>query len=795
MNNPFKTSIRYLVRNRGLTIINILGLAIGICIFILIMHYVRNELSYDKFITKQETVGRLEFVFSDKSQSAWTTSSMGYDVREAIPEITGFVRFKTWDEMYVDYKESKYQIPRVSLADSNVFDLFDLEMLHGDPGTALREPFTAVLTKSMADKIFDKEDPIDKIIKTSRGTDIRVTGVIQDPPNFHRYFDVLLSFVTLGAIYGEEHLYTYKTYQYDTYFEMTERAHPDTVDNKLTAFFYQKYEELDGEPVSEEDAFSARIRPVKDIYFARDVRDSGTRHGNKQFVYIFIIIAVFIILIACVNFINLSTARAAGRAMEVGIRKVLGSERRRLIFQFLGESVLISFFATLIGLLLVEAVFPEFENIVGMDLRIAYLENPLNLLIILTGILIIGVIAGIYPAFYMTAFKPVSVLKGEKTHGRAGSLLRKILIVFQFTISIVLIIGTIIVYRQLNYLGKKDLGFKKEFIVTIPLNDEVKQKMEIFKENLLAYPQIEKVSFSYTTPGAGDNWEGFSLEGKHISSVVYQIDPDYLELTGIEMLEGRNFSWDLETDKGNTCLINETLAKELDRDSLVGKWFDHPEWYITAFPVKRFQIIGIMKDFHFKSLRQPIGKLIFGWGTDWVNFANVRISPDDIGGAIENMEKEWKNLSPQYPFEYSFMDENFDRMYRADQKLAKIFRYFAGLAIFIAILGLFGLAAFIAEKRTREIGIRKAMGASIRGVSVLLVREFTWLILISSVLAWAIAWFWAKNWLQEFAYRMELTIWIFVVSTTVALVIAWITVISQTLRAANTNPADSLRYE
>ena len=795
MNNPFKTSLRYLVRNRGLTFINILGLAIGICIFILIMHYVRNELSYDKFITKQERVGRLEFVFSDKSQSAWTTSSMGYDVREAIPEITGFVRFKTWDEMYVDFEEVKYQIPAVSLADSNVFDLFDLEMLHGDPGTALREPFTAVLTRSIADKIFNKEDPLDKLLKTERGTDIRVTGVIEDPPNFHRQFDMILSFVTLGAIYGEEHLHTYRTYQYDTYFELIDRAHPDTVERKLTDFFYKKYEELDGEPVSEEDAFSARIRPVKDVYFARDVRDSGTRHGNKQLVYIFIIIAIFIILIACVNFINLSTARAAGRAMEVGIRKVLGSERRRLIFQFLGESILISFLATLIGLLLVEAVFPEFENIVGVDLRIAYLENPVNLLIILSGILVIGVIAGIYPAFYMTAFNPVSVLKGEKTHGRSGSLMRKILIVFQFTISIVLIIGTIIVYRQLNYLGKKDLGFKKEFIVTIPLNNEVKQKMEIFREKLLDYPQVEKVSFSYTTPGSGDNWEGFTLEGKHVSSVVYQIDPDYLDLTGIEILQGRNFSWDLETDKLNTCLINETLAKELDQDSLVGKWFDHPSWYITAFPVKRFQIIGIMKDFHYKSLRQPIGNLIFGWGSDWINFANVRISPEDIGGAIENMEKEWEQLSPQYPFEYSFMDENFDRMYRADQKLAKIFRYFAGLAIFIAILGLFGLAAFIAEKRTREIGIRKAMGASMTGVSVLLVREFTWLILIASLLSWGIAWFWAKNWLQEFAYRMELSIWIFAFSTGIALIIAWITVISQTLKAANTNPADSLRYE
>ncbi len=795
MNNTLRTSFRYLFRNKGLTIINILGLAIGICVFILIMHYVRDELSYDKFLSKRETVGRLEFTFSNRSQSAWTTSSMGLDVREAIPEITGFLRIRSMHNIFLEYDEINYPIPQALMVDSNVFEIFDLEMLQGDPKSALTEPFTVVLTSSLSEKIFNERDPIGEVLKTPDGIDFRITGIINDPPNFHLQFDMLVSFVTLGVMYGEERLHTYKTYQYDTYFEMIDKAHTDTVNQKITAFFYDKFEELDGEPVSEEDAFTARIRPVKDIYFARDVRDSGTRHGNRQFVYLFIIIAVFIILIACVNFINLSTARASGRAMEVGIKKVVGFGRRRLILQFLTESVLISLIATLIGLLLVEAVFPEFENIVGVDLRIAYLENPVNLLIILSGIMVVGVIAGIYPALYLTAFKPVSVLKGEKTHGRSGSVMRKILIVFQFTISVILIIGTVIVYQQLKYLGEKDLGFEKEFIVTIGLSDEIKQKMDVFKENLLAYPQIEKVSYSYTTPGAGDNWESFTLEGVDINPVVYQIDPDYLDLTGIEIVEGRNFSWDLETDKGNTCLINETLAKESGLDSLVGKWFDHPSWYITAFPVEKFQIIGIMKDFHYKSLRQPIGSLIFGWGDQWVNFANVRISPENIGEALKNMETEWKNLSPQYPLEYSFMDENFDRMYKADQKLARIFRYFAALAIFIAILGLFGLAAFIAEKRTREIGIRKAMGASMVGVSVLLVREFTWLILISSLIAWGLAWLWARNWLQEFAYRIELTIWIFAISTVIALVIAWITVISQTLKAANTNPADSLRYE
>ena len=534
---------------------------------------------------------------------------------------------------------------------------------------------------------------------------------------------------------------------------------------------------------------------MKEIYFARNVDDSGTRHGNRQFVFIFIIIAIFIILIACINFINISTARAAIRATEVGIKKVVGSGRRRLIMQFLSESILITLFGTLLGLLLVEAVFPEFERIVGDNLRIAYLENPMNLLLILAGVIILGVLAGLYPDFYLTAFQPVSVLKGERTRGKSAQALRKILIVFQFSISVILIIGTFVVFQQLQFLRNKDLGFKKEYVVTFGMSREIRESREAFRENLLKYPQIEKVAFSYMVPGAGDNWEEFSFEGENFSTVVYQIDPDYIDLLGIEIKEGRDFSWDLTTDKTNNCLINETLAKELDADSLVGKHFDHPEWYVTAVPVKKIGIIGVVKDFHYKSLRQEIGPLMFVWGDNWSNHANIRIDPENIGKALEVLEKEWKKISPEYPFEYSFMDENFERMYRTDQRLGKIFRYFAALAVFIAILGLFGLAAFIAEQRTREIGIRKAMGATMSEVSILLVKEFTWLILVASVIAWVLAWLWAKNWLQEFAYRIDLSIWIFIAATLLALLIAWITVIYQTLKAANTNPADSLRYE
>ena len=789
------TAFRYVIRNKGLTAINILGMATGICVFILIMHYVESELSYDEFLSNKETVGRLEFL-DPEEESAWTTSAMAPDLVEAVPEATAFVRFKFWGERYLEYNEIKYKIPFLALADSNVFDLFDLELIRGNPSTALSKPMTAVLTKSLASRIFSGEDPMGKIMRTPSGTDVVITGVLMNPPPFHLQFDMLMSFVSLGAFNGEEHLHNYKTYQFNSYIETSEKADPDSINKKVDAFFHEKFREMYGETDEDEGEWKAFIRPVKDIYFAQNVNDVGTRHGNRQFVYMFVIIAVFILLIACINFINISTARASARAMEVGIRKVAGCGKNRLVAQFLSESLMITLIAALLGLFMVEATFPAFESIVGIDLRIAYLENPANFLLILAGIFTLSILAGIYPAFYLTGFRPVAVLKGDLTSGRSARTMRQILIIFQFTISVVLMIGTFVVYRQLHYLRNTNLGFNKEFIVTISLNSDINRERKVFRENLLKYPEIEKVSYSYTVPGiGGDNYESFTLDGKEVSPVVYTIDPDYLDLMGMKLVEGRNFSLALASDKLNTCLINETLADKLDMDSLVGKKFDHPSWYVTAVPVKQIEIIGMLKDFHFKSLRQEIEPLMFVWGEGWANFINIRISPVNIKKALASIEKEWKAICPGYPFEYSFMDENFDRMYRSDQRLGEIFLYFAILAIFIAILGLIGLSAYTAEQRAREIGIRKAMGASLSGISVLLVREYTWLILVSSAGAWTLAWIWARNWLHEFAYRMNLDVWIFIIATLLALVVAWVTVISQTLKLAGTNPSVTLRHE
>jgi len=790
----FKTAIRFLTRNPWISLINIIGLAIGLAVFILIMLYVSNELKYDKFNEYLDSVARYEII-SEDYESAWTTSAMGLDIQEAIPEIVSFVRFRHWTDFYLDYNEQKYNIPNLAWADSNVFDLFSLEMVKGNPETALVRPLTAVITESMAKIIFGDKEPVGKVLSFSDGTELEITGVIKDQKHFHIQLDLLGSFVSLGQFYGQEHLYNYRTYQYMTYFKLNPNSSLEEVNVKVNEFMHQKFLELEGE--ERESAYRVWLRPLREVYFARNVRDYGPIHGNYQFVIIFTLIAVMIIIIACINFINISTARSAQRSKEVGLKKVVGGSRRILIYQFLGESIFISLLAMAVGIILVKLLLPAYNRTISTSLELNYFESASSLLLILGGIIIVGILAGFYPAIFLTRFKPVDVLKGEIVKGKTRGLLRKILIVFQFTISIFLIIATIVVYKQLSYVKNKDKGFETEHLVTLELNREIGQSMEIFKQKLLAYPQIQKVAFSYMVPGRGDNYEGFSLDGNELNPVVYPIDPDYLDALGIELLKGRNFSWDFPNDSFNTCIINEQAVQELDMDmdSLIGKKFDHPSWYITAFPRTEFEIIGIVKDFHLKSLKQPIEPLVFGWNENWFSYVNIRISGEYIPQTLEHIKREWINISPQYPFEYVFMDESFDQMYRSEQRLGKIFTWFAALAVFIAILGLFGLAAHMAGRRTKEIGIRKVQGASVSGIVLLLVKEFFVLILLSSILAWPIAWYAADRWLQEFEFRMVLGIGLFVLATLIALFVTMITVISQTLKVANTNPAKALRYE
>lgn len=789
-----KTAFRFLLRNPWITLINITGLAIGLAVFILIMLYVRNELRYDKFNAYLDSACRYELI-SEDYESAWTTSAMGLDIQEAIPEVISFARIKHWTDMYVDYGERKYNVPNIVWVDSTFFDLFSLEMIKGNPKTALVRPLTAVITQSMAAIIFGEEDPVGKVLRFSGGTELEITGLIKDPENFHIQLDLLASFVSLGQFYGQDHLHNYRTYQYMTYFKLAPGANAEVVSPKVDEFMHKKFLEMYGE--ESETPYRVWLRPLHEVYFARNVRDFGALHGNFQFVVIFSIIAVMIIVIACINFINVTTARAAQRAREVGMKKVVGANRKKLVCQFLGESVIISLLAMVIGILLVQLVLPAYNRVISSDLQINWIENIWTILLVLGGIALVGLFSGLYPAFYLTGFKPVDVLKGESVSGKTGSILRKVLIVFQFTISIFLIIATLVVFKQLGYVRNKDKGFETEKLITLEMNRDIRQSMEVFRQNLLSDPRIEKVAYSYTAPGGGDNYEGFSLGEKELNPVVYSIDPDYIEALGMTIVKGRNFSWEFPHDSMNTCILNEQAVKELDMDpdSLIGKKFDHPSWYITAFPRTQFEIIGIVKDFHFKSLKQPIEPLIFGWNENWFSFVNVRVKGVELPATLNHIEQEWKRIAPHYPFEYTFMDDRFDRMYRSEQRLGKIFTWFAALAICIAMLGLVGLAAYMAGRRTKEIGIRKVQGAAVSGIVYLLVKEFILLVLLSSIIAWPVAWFAANRWLQEFEYRMSMGVGLFILSTLIALVITMITVTSQTLKAANTNPADALRYE
>lgn len=789
-----RIAVRYLVRNKGISLINIGGLSLGIALFILIMLYILNELKYDKSIEKLDAICRLESI-GENSTSAYMTSAIGVDLTEAIPEITQVVRIQGWQDIFVEIDQKKIAIPWIALADSNVFDLFSFKFVRGNPETALRTPFSIVLTESTAKTLFGDKDPVGETLKIWENRSVLITGIVRDMENFHIRFDALLSFVTLGELYGQERLYNYKTTQYFTYFELANGANIDTVTRKVDQWVHELYIRTYGDE-AEEWEFAMDLRPLEEIYFARNVRDHGIYHGNRQFVYLFVCVALFIIFIACINYINLSTAKASVRSREIGIRKVSGAGKKQLVFQFLGESFLISFLAMILGLLIVQALLPEFNRIIAGDLDFNFIRDPYILVFTLTGILIITVLAGTYPAFYLSRLKPAYVLKGEKTKGRSGSLFRKILIVFQFVISIILIVATFMVYKQLVYLRSKDLGFNKKQIVTLEINNRrINEKGDVFREALLQYPQISKVSFSYTVAGKATNYETFDLEGKSQSFNVHTVDPDYIDLMGIEILEGRNFSWDRKSDSLGACIINEEAVKQLEVDNLVSKILHHDEWYITAFPVKDFEIIGIVKDFHFKSLKQPIEPLIFAWNRGWANYISIKIQPDNIPQTLEFIRQEWDKITPEYPLEYSFLDEDFDRMYKSEEKLGHLFRYFAILAVFIAMLGLFGLAAYLAGQRTKEIGIRKVLGAKVSGIVFLLSREFSLLVIIASIIAWPVAWLGMNLWLKEFAYKTKIGIGLFILSTGIALVIALATVISQTLKAARTNPADSLRYE
>lgn len=804
LRNYFIIAFRYIIRNKVQSFIQVLSLAIGITAIILIGIYVVSELSFDKFNEKKDRIYRLEY-----GDYVGKSSAIGHQIKENLPEVENVVRIRICGKRPVKYisdqgKASEREIDlvlRSYYCDSTVFDVFTFPFIQGDPKTALKDPFSVVLTESTARALFGNKDPVGEIIDIElpepQNRSFTVTGVIQDVENFHIYFDILVSMVSLREQH-EDILNSYWTsWIYFTYLLLEDDFTEERVENNINAFF-KDVKDLEMGRYSKELAFS--MRPLKEIYFSsRLKRENGyCVHGNLKLLRVLITIVVFILVLACINYINLATARASLRAREVGVRKVLGSLKSRLIAQFLVESVLMGLVSFLIAIILVQVLLPIFNQMVRNELSMEILFHPQIILISFACVLLLGIIAGIYPAVYLTTFQPVASLKGEQLTGVKSILFRRILLTFQFAISVVLMIGVSTILRQLRYMKTADLGCELELVLGINALDMRQDyvKRQVFREKMLSNPNIKKVAFGLWPGGKGT--EGLIVEYNGIKIHPYRVtvDPDYFDLFGIEVVQGRNFSWDMPGDYDTRysnqqqvrIIVNETFVRELDLESPVGT--------IIGTEDERYNcvIIGVVEDFHHLSLHHKIDPNFYIW-RNFLNRVSLKISPNNIQGTINSVGNEFESMYPKHTFGYQFLDERFDTLYKHDVRLFKIISNFAIVAILIACLGLFGLSSFMAARRTKEIGIRKVMGASVRTVFLLLSREFVKWVALSVIIACPAAWIIMNRWLQSFTYRTNINWWIFALVILMAFAITFMTVAWQSLKTARTNPVEALRYE
>ena len=788
--NYLITAIRSLIRQKGFSLINILGLAIGLACALLILLWVQDELSFDKFHEHAERLYRVEEdqYYSGEVYHVNVTPYPSAPVwKDEIPEIEEACRYQWPSGMLFTYGENAFYEGGCVAVDSTFFDLFTYDFLHGNKANALTEPYSAVLTEETAEKYFGDENPIGKSLSVNNQFEFTVTAVIKSiPKNSINQFDILVPYDYLKEIgqYNDQ----WGSNSIRTYIKLYENVVLDSVDSKLTATVKKH---------NEETTTDFMAAPFTRIHL-HQYWGYGHDPGAIVFVYIFSAIAIFVLLIACINFMNLSTARSSTRAREIGLRKVSGAGRRSVIIQFFGESVLLAFISLIFALIIVSSILEVFNKVSGKELDFNSLLTPQFIIAMILVTLLAGLISGIYPALYLSAFRPIKVLKGDLSTGMKSGWFRKVLVVVQFTLSVFLIIGTVIIYRQLNYMKSKDLGYDRENMFYFQMRGEIMDNYQTIKDEFLRDPQVLTVSASNHQPhmigsnSGGGDWDGKDPEqsvliGTHI------VDYDYIETVKIELKDGRSFSKDfpadLAADSTANFMINEVLEKIMDKENAVGERFSF--WGMEG------RIIGVMKDFHYHSVRSKIEPLVFLLApADWFSWIVVRIAPGDLTKTMGDLEKTWNEIMPGYPFDYNFVDESIDQMYRTEERLGNLLKYFTILAIIIACLGLFGLASFTAEQRTKEIGIRKVMGARVRTVMMLLSKEFSILVIISCLIAIPASLFvMGKLFLQNFEYRTDMAWWIFLVASLAALLIAILTVSYQAARAALTNPADALRYE
>ena len=808
--NYFKIAIRNLLKNKFISFINLFGLTVGLTCCLLILTYILHELSYDKYNDKADRIYRVTRDFRNKDgvvslHLGTVAPPFGPLLKNEFSDIEKVTRLLPNGTTPLRYKDKIFNEKNVYWADEYLFDVFNVKVLKGNPHNALMEPNSVMLSEEMAKKYFGNEDAMDKDIRFNNQLNFKVTGIYKSfPSNAHVHPAMMFSFNTLKdtAVYGEENLRTnWGNNSFLTYLLLPKNYPVKKLEAQFPAFL-DKYMHFPEAPPDFKASTGTHLylQKLTDIHLRSHLDYEAEENGDIKRVYIFSAIALFILLIACINYMNLSTARSALRAREIGVRKAIGAQKKELIAQFLSESIMVSFAAGLLAIAFTTLSLPWLNKVLGLQLSMSILLHASILIPIIFVPLVVGIISGIYPAIFMSSFQPVKVLKGTLKIAGSNISFRKALVVIQFGISIILIICTAVVFEQLRFMQNRSLGFNRDHIVTLPYNNALTPQYESFRNELLGQTGIVNSTRSSRIPTGRllDAMGAYTVSGDSMTPVNADLkyvaaDHDFIPAYNIKMEAGRNFSKEFVTDTAS-FILNEAAVSVLGwkhNTDAVGKEF--------SYGGTRGRIIGVMGNFHFESMHQRIVPLILLLPKpEQGNFygrLSVKISGNNIPAAINAIEKAWKKYLSDTPFDYTFLDENFDKLYESEQRQASIFTTFAFIAIFIACLGLFGLSAFAISQRVKEIGIRKVLGASVQSIVALLSKDFMVLVLIAAIISFPVAWYAMHNWLQDFAYRITIPWWLFIIAALIAAAIAIATISIQAIKAAYSNPVKSLRSE
>jgi putative ABC transport system permease protein len=790
--NYLLLGFRKLKKQKIFSLINILGLTVGITCCLMIFLFIAHELSYDNFHKNGKDIYRVMRVGNlngtGKEEVAYLSAPYATALLNDYPDaIRQAVRVMP-DNDLITYKNAAFNEKNIYLTDDNFFQLFNFPLVKGDPATALKDPSSIVLTESTAKKYFGNEDPIGKVIEWNKTIKLKVTGIAKNvPANSHLYFDIVapLSYYKNAMWFNQwpnNSMFVYVQLNPNTDPKKLVSRFPKFMDKYMGAFYK-----------SEGFSMDLNIDPLKDIYF-QSMHFDNVKHGSKSVVYIFMSIAILILIIACINFMNLATARAADRSKEVGLRKVLGALRKQLIAQFIGEAFLFAIISSILALGLLQLLMPAFNNLLGYTMP-SYWTNPLVYIFIAGVILVVGLLAGSYPALLLSSFSPIDSLKGKLKVGKRGAFFRKTLVVFQFSISVLLIISIAVILKQMNYVQNIDLGFNKEHAVIIRLdNNDISEKKILFKHQLENDPSVQDVSLMSGEPGGFHDIYSFKSEAKPNENVMFNTefaDFEFAKTLGLKVIAGRDLSPQYQTDSLHAVLINRTTANKLGYtpQEAVGKWIIN-----TMRDSLRRNIVGVVEDFHFSSLKDPIQPFVISPSDDR-RLALVRIKSGNLQSTLNRIRNIYTSLAPAYPFEYNFLDEQFNQQYQSEVRQQSILTIFSTIAIFIACLGLFGLASYTAMKKTKEIGIRKVLGSSVENIVILLSKDLLKPVLLGTIIAIPAGYYIMQKWLQSFAYRVTIEWWLFALAALIAILIALVTVSAQAIKAALANPVKSLRTE